>query len=186
MDDGQIVELYLNRDESAIGHTAEKYGRRLRTLAQGMVEDTQTAEECENDTYMEAWRAIPPHEPRDYLYAFLARIIRHISLNRCRDRDRLKRAAFVTQLSAELEQCIPAPDDAACRLDELALREALDGFLTTLSREKRDMFLRRYWYLDSVSAIAERFGLSESKVKTTLFRCRKRLREHLEREGYVL
>lgn len=186
MDDGQIVELYLDRDESAIGHTAEKYGRRLRALALGMVEDAQTAEECENDTYMEAWRAIPPHEPRNYLYAFLARIVRHISLNRCRDRDRLKRAAFVTQLSAELEQCIPAPDDAACRLEEQALREAINGFLTGLDGEKRNMFLRRYWYLDSVAAIAKRYGLSESKVKTTLFRCRNRLREHLEREGYVL
>lgn len=186
MDDGQIVELYLHRDEAAIARTTEKYGRRLRTLAQGMVEDAQTAEECENDTYWEAWNAIPPHEPRDYLYAFLARIVRHISLNRCRDRDRLKRAAFVTQLSAELEQCIPAPDDAACRLDELALREAINGFLAGLDEEKRNMFLRRYWYLDSVATVAKRYGLSESKVKTTLFRCRNRLREHLEREGYVL
>lgn len=186
MDDGHIVELYLSRDESAIGHTAEKYGRRLRALALGMVEDVQTAEECENDAYWEAWRSIPPNAPRDYLYAFLARIVRHISLNRCRDRDRLKRAAFVIQLSAELEQCIPAPDDAACRLDELALREALGGFLAGLDGEKRNIFIRRYWYLDSVAAIAARFGLSKSMVKTTLFRCRNRLRKYLEQEGYEL
>lgn len=186
MDDGQIVELYLSRDESAIGHTAEKYGRRLRTLALGMVGDAQTAEECENDAYWEAWCSIPPHEPRDYLYAFLARIVRHISLNHCRDRDRLKRAAVVTQLSAELEQCIPAPDDLECRLDAIDLSQAINGFLATLSREKRDMFLRRYWYLDSVSAIAARFGCSQGRVKTTLCRVRARLRDYLEQEGYTL
>lgn len=186
MDDGQIVELYLRRDESAIIRTSEKYGRRLRALAAGVVRDAQTAEECENDAYFEAWRSIPPHEPRDYLYAFLARIVRHTALNRCRDRDRLKRAAFVTQLSAELEQCLPAPDDLECHLDEMALGEAINGFLATLSREKRDMFLRRYWFLDEVSAIAARFGCSQGRVKTTLFRVRAKLRSYLEQEGYTL
>lgn len=186
MDDGQIVELYLNRDESAIARTAEKYGRRLRTLALGVVEDAQTAEECENDAYWEAWRTIPPHEPRSYLYAFLARIVRHTALNCCRDRSRLKRAAFVTQLSAEMEECIPAPDDLECRLDTMVLGQAINGFLSTLSREKRDMFLRRYWYLDSVSAIAARFGCSQGRVKTTLCRVRAKLRDYLEQEGYTL
>ena len=95
MDDRSIVALYLRRDETAIRQTAEKYGRRLRALAYGIVNDLQTAEECENDTYMEAWNTIPPHEPSDHFYAFLARITRHISLNRCRDRDRLKRGAFI-------------------------------------------------------------------------------------------
>ncbi len=108
MDDDQIVELYLTRDEDAIRKTAEKYGNRLRALSFGIVQDEQTAEECENDTYMKAWDAIPPNEPKDYLYAFLARIARHISLNCCRDRNRLKRSAFVCELSTELEQCIPA------------------------------------------------------------------------------
>lgn len=186
MDDGQIVDLYLTRDESAVSHTAETYGHRLRALALAVVQDAQTAEECENDTYLEAWRSIPPHEPREYLFPFLARITRHISLNRCRERNRLKRAAFVTELSAELEQCIPAPDDLECRLDAMALGEAVNGFLAALSREKRTMFLRRYWYLDSISAIAHRFGCSESKVKTTLFRTREALRSHLEQEGYTL
>lgn len=186
MEDGQIVELYLSRDESAVRHTADKYGRRLRALALGVVRDVQTAEECENDTYMEAWRSIPPHEPREYLYAFLARITRHTALNRCRERGALKRGAFVTQLSAELEQCIPAPDDLECRLDAMALGEAVNGFLAALDREKRAMFLRRYWYLDSVSAIASRFGCSEGRVKTTLFRLRGKLRAYLEQEGYTL
>ncbi len=186
MDDEKIVALFWARDESAIHHVSEKYGRRLRALSYGIVKDVQTSEECENDTYVEAWNSIPPNEPKDYLYAFLARIIRHISLNCCRSRNSLRRRAHICTLSAELEQCIPVPDDCACRIDDMAFREAINGFLGTLSREKRDMFLRRYWYLDSIADIARRFGLSESKVKTTLFRCRNHLREYLEKEGYVL
>ena len=186
MDDNRIVELYLLRDETAIRQTAEKYGNRLRALAYGIVNDRQTAEECENDAYLEAWNRIPPHEPGGYLYAFLARIIRHIALNCCRDRGRLKRGALVCELSAELEQCIPAPDDTECRLDDMALSEAVNGFLGTLGEEKRNIFVRRYWYLDSIADISQRFALSESKVKTTLFRCRNRLREHLIKEGYTV
>lgn len=136
MDDNRIVELYLLRDETAIKQTTEKYGSRLRSLACGIVNDQQTAEECENDTYMEAWNTIPPHEPRSYLYAFLARITRHISLNCCRDRNRLKRSAFICELSAELEQCIPAPDDVECRIDDIALSDVINRFLSKLDKEK--------------------------------------------------
>lgn len=186
MEDNIIVELYLLRDQAAVRQTAEKYGSRLRSLAYGIVKDTQTAEECENDTYMQAWNAIPPHEPRSYLYAFLARITRHISLNCCRNRSRLKRSAFICQLSTEMEQCIPAPDDVECRIDDMALSESINGFLAALHQEKRNIFIRRYWYLDSIADISKRFALSESKVKTTLFRCRNQLREHLEREGYTI
>jgi len=186
LDDLRIVELYLQRDETAIERTKEKYGSRLRALSCGIVQDLQTAEECENDTYLQAWNSIPPHEPRTYLYAFLARITRHISLTCCRDRSRLKRSAHISELSAELEQCIPAPDDAACRLDELALQEVLNAFLSKLDADKRVIFVRRYWYLDSIADISKRFALSESKVKTTLFRCRKQLRTYLEKEGYTL
>lgn len=186
MDDDKIVDLYLRRDEDAIRNTTEKYGSRLRALSQRIVCDRQTAEECESDTYMEAWNTIPPHEPRSYFYAFLARIVRHISLNCCRDRSRLKRSAFICELSAEMEQCIPAPDDAACCMEENALRDAINGFLGSLSTEKRNMFLRRYWYLDPIADIAKRFGVSESKVKTTLFRCRNGLRDYLEQEGYTI
>lgn len=186
MDDNRIVELYLLRDETAIKQTTEKYGSRLRSLAYGIVKDQQTAEECENDTYMKAWNTIPPHEPRSYLYAFLARITRHISLNCCRDRSRLKRNAFICELGAEMEQCIPAPDDVECRIDDIALSDVINRFLSKLDKEKRNIFIRRYWYLDSIAAISERFALSESKVKTMLFRCRNQLREHLEKEGYIL
>ena len=186
MDDNRIVELYLNRDETAIALTAEKYGTRLRALARNITEDAQTAEECENDTYIQAWNSIPPHEPRDYLFAFLARITRHISLNHCRERSRLKRSAYLCELTAEMEQCIPAPDDLQCRLDSMDLSRAINSFLATLSEEKRAVFLHRYWFLDSIETIARRFSMSQSKVKTMLFRIRNQFRDYLEKEGYTL
>lgn len=186
MEDTRIVELYFNREESAIDETAKKYGTRLRALSFGIVGDKETAEECENDTYMEAWNRIPPHEPRTYLYAFLARIVRHISLNCCRADKRLKRYAMICELSTELEQCIPAPDDMECRIDDMVFREVLNGFLGTLTEEKRNVFLRRYWYMDSVGELSKRFRISESKVKVMLYRCREAFRTYLEKEGYTL
>lgn len=186
MEDTSIVDLYWNRDEAAIRQTSEKYGKRLRALALGITGDRQTAEECENDTYLEAWNSIPPHEPRYYLYAFLARITRHIALNCCRNRSRLKRSAILCELSNELEQCLPAPEDTECRIDSMIFAETINGFLATLSEEKRTVFLRRYWYLDSIAAISGRFSLSESKVKTMLFRIRNQLKQYLEKEGYHL
>lgn len=186
MEDDQIIDLYLCRDETALRHTSEKYGTRLRSLAMGILNDSQSAEECENDTYMETWNSIPPHEPRTYLYAFLARITRHISIDCCRKQRRLKRSAFISELSAEMEQCLPSPDDVESRMDDIALKDALDRFIGSLPAEKRNVFLRRYWYLDSISAISGRFGLSESKVKTMLFRTRSQLRTYLEKGGYTL
>lgn len=120
------------------------------------------------------------------MYAFLARITRHISLNYCRNRNRLKRSAFICELSAEMEQCIPTPDDIECQIDEKTLSNLINDFLGKLDEEKRNIFIRRYWYLDSVAVIAKRFAISESKVKTTLFRCRNGLREYLKKEGYTL
>ena len=186
MDDDKIISLYWQRDEEAIAETQKKYGRFCYSIAYGLLKSKEDAEECENDTYLEAWNSIPPHEPRDYLYAFLARITRHVSLNRCRDRDRLKRRAFICELSAEMEQCLPDPDDETRRADDIALGEVINKFLGSLDEEKRNIFIRRYWFMDSVSDISARFGLSESKVKTTLFRCRERLRERLRKEGYTI
>lgn len=186
MEDEKIVELYFERNESAIERTSEKFGKRLRAVSNGIVKDIETAEECENDTYLEAWNIIPPNEPKTYFYAFLARIIRNISLNCCRKKNALKRNAFVCELSAEMEECIPSPDDMDCRIDDMVFAEIINKFLSELDAEKRKIFVRRYWYMDSVTEISEKLLLSESKVKTSLFRTRKKLREFLEKEGYAL
>ena len=186
MEDAAIVELYLTRQEEAIMQTAEKYGMRLRTISLGIVKDAETAEECENDTYLQAWNRIPPNQPYSYLFSFLARIVRHISIDVCRNRSRLKRSVYISELSSEMAQSIPSSYYTEEEVDKVLLGELISQYLWTLSLEKRSMFLRRYWYMDSISEIAAKFSVGESKVKTTLFRCRKELKSVLEREGYRL
>lgn len=186
MEDGEIVMLYLARKEQAIEKTKEKYGKRLREIALRVVGDAQTAAECENDVYLSVWRTVPPQDPRSYLYAYLARITRHIALNRCRAAHALSRCAPIQTLSAELEECIAAPDDTACRVEDMALAEAINGFLKTQPEKARNVFVRRYFYCDDISAIAARYSMTKSGVKTTLFRSRNALRAYLEKEGYSI
>ena len=184
MEDARIVDLYLARDERAIRYTAEKYGPRLRGLAQALLEDRTAAEECENDTYWEAWNRIPPHEPRTYLFAFLGRITRHLAIDACRRRSADKRSAAVCGLTDELADCLPAPGTVEAAVDAAALTEAVNGFLRGCGEEQRAVFVRRYWYFDSVEEISRRYGFSRSKVKTMLFRLRAGLKEHLRKEGF--
>ena len=186
MEDTQIVELYLRRNESAIAHTAAQYGQRLRSVSFGIVQNHETAEECENDTYLQAWSTIPPSTPRCYLFAYLVRIIRHISIDRCRYQQRLCRNAYIRELSAELQCCIPSPEDTESRMEAIALGQTISAFLRQQPEAARNVFLRRYWFTDSIPDISHRFGMSQSKVKSMLFRTRNALRQHLEQEGYTL
>ena len=186
MKDDQIVALYLSRNQLAIAETSEKYGRRIQAVAYGIVCDHQTAEECESDTYLEAWNRIPPHEPRDYLYAFLIRITRHLSLNRCREKKALKRDAYICQLSAEMEQCIPDPVDLQCRISEAQLKIAINSFLSTLPSQNRIIFLKRYFFGSTIKTISRQMQLKENTVKSILYRCRQDLRSYLIKEGYEL
>ena len=186
MDDGRIVELYLARDESAIAHTSEKYGPALRTLANRILDDIPASEECENDTYLEAWNRIPPHEPRDYLFPFLGRIARHLAIDRCRRRDAQKRGALLCELTRELEQCLPSGETVETQVNASELEAIIRRFLALCTPEQRGVFLRRYWYFDTIPAIAARYGFTQSKVKVTLHRLRERLRAVLEEEGWTI
>ena len=186
MDDSRIVDLFLSRDESAIAQTSEKYGRRLRSLALHVLEDLSSSEECENDTYMEAWRLIPPNEPRSYLFPFLGRITRHLAIDMCKKRSAAKRSALLCELSDEMEECIPSGADSDSSVDTIVLTDAVNSFLKSLNSEQRTLFIRRYWYFDSVTELSSRYGWTQSKVKTTLFRLRERLRDHLKKEGFEL
>ena len=186
MEDQAIVRLFVARDENAIGQTQTKYGSRLKYLAYEITQDTQTAEECENDVYLGAWNAIPPHEPYDYFYAFLTRLTRNVALNRCRSLHTQKRKATVDELTDELANTIPGGNDVDEFIDDTVLRESLNAFLATLPEETRNVFVRRYWYMDSIREIAERTGCTEGKVKTVLFRMRAKLRNYLEKEGVTI
>lgn len=186
MDDNRIVSLYLQRNEDAISHTAAQYGNRLRQISYGIVSDQETAKECENDTYLQAWNSIPPHEPRNYLFAFLARIIRHISIDCCRYRQRLCRQGYIQELSDELLGCIPGDTDTESRIDAIVLGQCISKFLQTQPTLARNIFIRRYWFLDSIDSICKRYHISQSKAKSMLFRSRNALRIHLRKEGYSL
>lgn len=186
MEDSKIVELYFKRDENAIRQTQRKFGKRIKNISKNITGSALTAEEVENDTYLRAWENIPPAEPASYLFAFLARITRNISISLCRERSSLKRNAVLVELSDEMAQCLPS----SCNIEEEAeadnVLELINKFLFSKTEDKRNIFMRRYWYLDSVSDIAKRFGLSESNVKTTLFRLREELRGYLAEQGITV
>lgn len=184
MDDEKIVELYLSRNEDAIAQTAQKYGPRLRNIANNILNDRETAKECENDAYLETWNLIPPHEPRNYLFAFVGKIVRHLALNVCKKNNRQKRYAVYCELTQEMQECIPAVNDTEAELEANYLSSLIDEFLESCSEEQQNVFVRRYWYFDSVSQIAKAYGFSQSKVKTMLFRMRSELKKHLEKGGY--
>jgi len=186
VDDSAIVDLYLSRDESAISQTAQKYGGKLRRMANGILNNMASAEECENDTYLEAWNRIPPNEPRTYLFAFLGKIIRHLAIDECRKNSSQKRYALFCELTQEMEECIPGRNDIEESFEAEALSQSINAFLSTCPEKQRNIFVRRYWFFDSISEIAGRYGYSQSKVKTTLFRMREGLKIHLQKEGYTI
>lgn len=186
MDDSKIVDLYLQRDERAIELTAEKYGERIKNLAKNIVEDENTAEECENDTYLKAWDSIPPHEPRTYLFSFLAKITRQLCLDRCRAQNRIKRNINLVELTAEMELCLPSSENVEKQMDAKLMGSLINSFLKQLPEDKRNMFIRRYWFMDSISDISKRYSLKESAVKTKLHRLRNQLKDYLTKEGYSL
>lgn len=181
MEDAKILDLYFARDEDAIRETDTVYGKRLHTLAKNILQNREDAEESVNDTYAEVWKSIPPRRPR-YFFAFLASICRHLSLNRVDWKQAAKRRAQVVPLTEEMENCIP---DAVHerQMEAKELGGLLDLFLEGLPKDSRLIFLRRYWYADSVPEIAVRYGMTESKVKMQLSRTKEKLRSFLEQEG---
>lgn len=183
MEDSQIVELYLKRDENAIRQTQRKFGKRIINISKNITGSLFTAEEVENDTYLRAWENIPPTDPTAYLFAFLARIARNLSISICRERTTLKRGAALVELSDEMAECLPSGCNVEQETEANMVLELINKFLFSKPEDKRNIFMRRYWYLDSVSEIAKRFGIGESNVKTTLFRLRNELREYLGEQG---
>ena len=184
MNDNDIVELYLSRNEDAINQTAIKYGSRLRNLAYRIVDDLETAKECENSAYFETWESIPPYEPRNYLFAFVGRIIRHVALDNYKMNHRQKRSALYCELTQEMQECIPGENNTEEEIEAKYLSGLIDEYLKTCTEEQQNLFVRRYWYFDPIADIAEAYGFSQSKVKTTLFRMRADLKAHLEKGGY--
>lgn len=181
MNDSQIVALFWERNEAAIRETDRAYGGKLHAISRKILCSPQDAEESVSDTYLRTWDTIPPLRP-SYFFAYLAKLCRNFSLGRLQWNAAGKRNAELVPLTREMEACIPDRCQE-WKLEGLELGRLLNLFLDGLSRENRMIFLRRYWYADSVAEIAERYGISQSKVKTQLHRTRNKLRAFLESEG---
>ena len=183
MNDKSIVDLYFSRDEEAITQTDKKYGRYCYSIAYNILTNKEDAEESVSDTYMTAWRAIPPRRP-SVLSTFLGKITRNLAIDRWRERSAYKRGGGeVTLALEELEDCVAGLQNVEMEYERKELIRAYVKFLDALPVTERRVFLRRYWYVDSVEAIAEKFGFSQSKVKTMLHRTRAKLRKQLAEEG---
>lgn len=186
MEDYQIIALFGERSEKAITAVTEKYGSYCRYIANNILHNKEDVEECINDTYLCAWNSIPPNKP-ERLAVYLGKITRNLSLNRVKYYSAKRRVLGQTELVlSELEGCIPAANNVEQELDERFLVKAIEDFLYGQSVEKRNIFIRRYWYMASIKEIADAYGMSESKTTSLLFRMRKELKVYLEKEGISL
>lgn len=186
MEDEKILDLFFARKEQGLDEMRMKYGNRCREIAYGILRNRADAEECENDTLLAAWDAIPPQRPAR-LGAFLGKITRNLSLKRLRTDCAQKRGGGEARLSLEeLSGCIGDDHSFDEQLQAQELADCIGAFLRTLPTEECCVFICRYWYCDTVKEIADRFGFTQSKVKMTLLRTREKLREHLIKEGVLI
>ena len=185
MDDELIVQLYWDRSENAILETDRKYGAYCDSIAYGILQSREDAEESVNDTYMDAWNTMPPNRP-SVLSTFLGKITRRISIDRWRIRSAKKRGGDeVTLALDELEECVRGSDDVELQVQRNEVIAAMHRFLDSLPDTERRIFLLRYWYLEPIQSIANQYGFTQSKVASMLHRIRGKLRRQLEKEGYV-
>lgn len=186
MEDSEIIGLYWQRSEKAVSATEEKYGGYCAAISGRILIDPEDARECVNDTWLAAWNSIPPQKP-ERLGVYLGRLTRNISLNRAKATAAEKRGAGQRALAlAELEECVPAPGGVEEAVEERELTQALNKFLYGQSAPRRNIFIRRYWYLVPIRELAEEYGMNENAVTSLLFRMRKQLKRFLEQEGILL
>ncbi len=179
MEDRNIIKLFFARSEDALRATREKYGQLMGFIAGNILSDRRDAEECVSDVLFKLWNRIPPDDPENFK-AYAAAVTRNLALDRLDAQKAARRGSGRTaECLDELAQCLP---DKADFTEELALRDALNGFLAGLNLETRQIFMKRYWYMYSVSEIAREMGAGESKVKMSLLRTRNALKSYLEKE----
>ena len=186
MDDNAIIDLYFARDQEAVEATSREYGAYCTSIARRILDDQGAAEECVNDAWLKCWQSIPPQRPKS-LKSFAGRIVRNLALSALRAEKAQKRGGGQVQLALdELSEVVSGGETPEGALDRQAFQAALDGFLAGLPERNRNLFLRRYWYLDGVEALAKRYSMSRTQVTTTLHRLRQKLRVHLQQEGFEL
>ena len=186
MEDKKIVELFLSRSERAIQEIAKKYEKYCYHIAYGILHNHEDAQECINDAYYQTWNSIPPQEP-ERLSTYVGKITRNLALNKWEYYNAKKRGmGEVPFVLEELRECIPNGDVTEDVVDQLYFEDMLNAFLSKQSKEKRVVFMRRYWYMSTIKEISKDFNMSESKIKMMLSRLRKELRAFLENEGRQL
>lgn len=181
MSDKEIVELFLKREQKALCFAEEKYKNYCIAVAERITGSREDAEECWNDVLSGVWNSVPPNEPQN-LKLYLGKIARNIAIKKMESEKAKKRDGGIKIQLDELAECIPAPlfEQEA---DSIALRDFMNGFVRSLSREQRNIFVRRYWLCESIAEISKKAGCSENKVSVILCRIRKRLKKELEKEG---
>ena len=184
MEDAKIIELYNARSELAVAETERKFGKMLFSIAMNILSNREDSEETVNDTYGKAWSSIPPQKP-DFLGAWLGIITRNLSISRFRMNKAQKRSGIETMLS-ELEECIPSSENIETESESKEITAAINRWLETLKKEERILFLRRYWFSDSIAELAEKVKIPPKKLSSKMFRLRKSLKEFLEKEGIAL
>ena len=185
MDDKRIIELFFARDERALEEFSAKYGALCRKIARSILGNDLDAEECENDTYLKAWDSIPPNRP-DNLKAWLGKVCRNAALNLWQKNHAKKRNRGMDILLSELEECIPSHTSVEMEIENSEISTCINGWLRTLPREDRILFVRRYWYGDAVNDLAKARNTSSQKISQKLFRLRKGLKAALEKEDIQL
>ncbi len=186
MDDNGIIQMYWDRNDQAISMTSEKYGHYCKSIAKNILNNDEDAEECVNDTYLNAWNSMPTHWP-EQLSTFLGKITRNLSFNKYKHNHAEKRGGGeITLVLDELADCVSDTDDVEQIIDRQELSNAINSFVKGLSTEKQNIFVRRYWYADSVSKIASDYGMLQGSVSKTLERTRKRLKAYLTERGFEL
>ena len=185
MDDRKIIELFFERSELAIKEADKKYKRLLTYIAKNILKSDEDSEEVVNDTYLRAWGSIPPSKPAN-LSAYLGRIARNLSLDKLNTQGAIKRGGTSVDLAYEELENLICESNTREPSDQLALKEALNSFLRMLKKDKRVIFVQRYWYFCSIEEIATQNGISESNAKVILLRLREKLKKHLEKEGIII
>lgn len=183
MEDSRIIDLYWSRSENAISETMTKYGKYCYSIAFNILANQEDAKEIINDTYLNAWNSMPPHRP-SVLSTFLGKITRRLSIDKWRVKKADKRGGGeITLALGELSDCIPADNCVELELEAAELASIINNFLKTLPLIERRVFICRYWYLDPISSVSQQFGFTNSKVKSMLYRTRKKLLAYLKKEG---
>ena len=185
MDDKQIIELFFKRDEAALSETQDKYGKYCLKIAGNILEDIEDSKECVNDTWVTAWNKIPPLVPVS-LKAFLGKIVRDISLSKYRENHAGKRYNAMTVMLDELEDCIPSGINIEDQAEKRELIGMVNDYLEGIKTEDRVLFVRRYYFGESVKALSEEYGCSENRMTQKLLKLRRKLKAFVKKGGYEL